>query len=356
MVGTPLSSLGIVGAAVYAIYALYATSSQDYGFRGTRLKLPISSRQAISSDERRAQVAPSMPLTVTKEESRSPVEVSVFAPPRLAARDQFYIQVFLHALEAFQAAEQTATKNEPAAELQGAMPMILPLQANDRIRITLDTDGAIVIGNAVQEFHWSERLEYVAFAVRFPKRIAPRTCRPVVRLFVNGVPTGLLRLKIEVTRETSDEKPSSVVETAHPYRKVFTSYSSQDRLEALRFIQGLKAMHADVFADVLSLRAGQNWASELEKEIRISDAFFLLWSTNAKNSEWVLREVHAALASREASGLPEIVPIILEGPPVVPPPPGLEHIHFYDPLQAIFAAEKTARAVNRDPPSTASTH
>lgn len=60
--------------------------------------------------------------------------------------------------------------------------------------------------------------------------------------------------------------------------------------------------------------------------------FFLFWSTAAKGSEYVMQEVRYAIQRQGADEYadPEIVPVIIEGPPPVPPPPELQHLHFND--------------------------
>ena len=55
-------------------------------------------------------------------------------------------------------------------------------------------------------------------------------------------------------------------------------------------------------------------------------------------------EVDYALRRKGASELnpPEIRPVIIEGPPIVPPPPELVHLHFNDRVQYLIAAERAA--------------
>ncbi|HWT48970.1 MAG TPA: TIR domain-containing protein, partial [Mycobacterium sp.] len=62
------------------------------------------------------------------------------------------------------------------------------------------------------------------------------------------------------------------------------------------------------------------------------DLFLLFWSSAAKKSRWVLKEVNYALERHRGNelALPEILPVIIEGPPPVPPPPELAYLHFND--------------------------
>ena len=70
----------------------------------------------------------------------------------------------------------------------------------------------------------------------------------------------------------------------------------------------------------------------LYTEIDHCDVFFLFWSSAAKKSEWVLKEVDYAMTRNGGNDLarPDILPVIIEGPPPVEPPAKLAHLHFND--------------------------
>jgi len=73
-------------------------------------------------------------------------------------------------------------------------------------------------------------------------------------------------------------------------------------------------------------------ACALDRKIDESDVFFLFWSTAAKRSEWVIKEVRYAIERHGGDEFapPEIVPVLIEGPPPVAPPAELRHLHFND--------------------------
>lgn len=56
----------------------------------------------------------------------------------------------------------------------------------------------------------------------------------------------------------------------------------------------------------------------------------------------MLKEVRYALQRKGGNELspPEIRPVILEGPPIVPPPEDLAHLHFNDRILYLLAAEE----------------
>lgn len=62
------------------------------------------------------------------------------------------------------------------------------------------------------------------------------------------------------------------------------------------------------------------------------DLFVVIWSTNACNSKWVLKESRYALERYNLQGSPDFRPIPVEGPPIPPVPRGLRAYHFNDEL------------------------
>jgi hypothetical protein len=78
-------------------------------------------------------------------------------------------------------------------------------------------------------------------------------------------------------------------------------------------------------------------------KLRECDLFLLFWSKAAKASEWVIKEARYALQRQhgDPEAPPAIHPVILEGPPVEPPPPDVAHLHFNDAL--VYFMEPPAR-------------
>jgi hypothetical protein len=123
----------------------------------------------------------------------------------------------------------------------------------------------------------------------------------------------------------------------------FASYATQDRAEVLRRVQGIEAAGVQVFMDVLSLRAGQDWERRILENIRQNDVFYLFWSVPASRSEWVEKEWRLALKER---GLGYIHPVPLADPVEAPPPPELASRHFND---LILACLRSHAATLRSP-------
>jgi hypothetical protein len=71
----------------------------------------------------------------------------------------------------------------------------------------------------------------------------------------------------------------------------------------------------------------EGFKARLAAEIAARDVFLLFWSRNARASTWVLWEFETA---RVKPGLNAILPMPLEDPKLVPPPPGFEDKHLRD--------------------------
>jgi hypothetical protein len=91
--------------------------------------------------------------------------------------------------------------------------------------------------------------------------------------------------------------------------QVFISYSSRDRVEALKVKALVDELGHDGWMDVFDIRAGSALSAELEQKVKASGALLLLLSPFAVESPWVTDEiVHAREA--QAKGL-LFVPIML---------------------------------------------
>lgn len=89
--------------------------------------------------------------------------------------------------------------------------------------------------------------------------------------------------------------------------KVFISYSTDDFPIVERVRRLLQSEDIEVFVAEYSVEPGERLTSKIEKGIRDSDLFVLLWSRHSKESEWVPQEIGIA----KSQGKP-IIPVVLE--------------------------------------------
>jgi hypothetical protein len=173
---------------------------------------------------------------------------------------------------------------------------------------------------------WTGDISNVTFAAAVSDAATAGPKAGSVFVYAHGLQIARVHFVIEVGSEARE--PSSVGREERPH-SAFASYANADRNEVLARVQGIQkiAPDLDVFLDVVKLRSGQDWASQLKKEIELRDIFYLFWSDNARRSEWVEREWRHALACK---GADFIDPVPLVSPEQVPPPSELASKHFND--------------------------
>lgn len=88
--------------------------------------------------------------------------------------------------------------------------------------------------------------------------------------------------------------------------KIFISYSTKD-LKSVQHVRSLLQSSAiEVFVAEYSIDPGQTLSSEIISAIKSCNLFILLWSENAKTSEWVPQEIGIAKSEKKT-----IMPVVL---------------------------------------------
>ncbi len=265
-----------------------------------------------------------------------PVDCTVFGPPAVAVGNNFLVQVFVHRPEQAETAKNLSKEFDQTAERRGFRSLEAEIRRGSTLRFHLAM-GGLSIDDEVQQITWRGEPESVQFGVAVPCDFAPGTVIGTVTVDQDSVPLGYIKFKLTVTPPAQAVAPSlltAVGEVARLYKKAFISYASPDRNEVLKRVQMLAELRVSFFQDVLGLEPGERWQKALYRHIDESDLFLLFWSTAAKQSKWVLEEVNYALRRKgnDEFAPPEILPVIIEGPPPVPPPAELESLHFNDRL------------------------
>jgi hypothetical protein len=257
---------------------------------------------------------------------------SVFAPPALEPGAVFLVQVFAHLPEHEAQVVTLAREFDEDAQRRGTVRFESPVFEGERLAFELLLPG-LVVDDPVQSMVWIESPQSVQFGVSVPEDFPPGTVIGTVTVSRDSVPIGHLKFKVSVQpRVRVEDRKATEGHHMHRYSRAFISYASADRNEVLKRTQMLARVHIEFFQDLLSLEPGQRWRRELYREIDRCDVFLLFWSSAAKKSKWVLKEVRYAMARNGGDELapPEILPVIIEGPPPVEAPPELAHLHFND--------------------------
>ena len=287
----------------------------------------------------RIQEPPQQP-TITNKDL---VDCSVFSPPAVACGEMFLVQVFVHLPEQAKIAKQHAELFDSDAKQLGVRSLGIPTERGTELTFYLSIPQ-LEMDDSIQQLIWNGKADSVQFGVTVPPNLTQKTVIGTVTVSQNSIPIGHLKFKLSITPPASSNstEPQPIGEAAHLYKKAFVSYSSKDRNEVLKRVQGLAVTGIEVFQDVLNLEPGDRWEKELYRHIDECDLFLLFWSTAAKESKWVLKEALYALERQGKDGLhpPEIIPVIIEGPPLVSPPDELQHLHFNDKLLYLIAMSK----------------
>lgn len=270
------------------------------------------------------------------------VACSVYAPESAAPAEPVQVQVWLHGLEETDAVGQLAVSIDDTAVLRQFSHLGVPVSRGERLRLVLFQRGQEDRAQT-RETSWEGSKTSQQFVVDMPDDLSKGKVFFTLRVFLqreDWLPIGEIVFFIKVASESESGVVQPQGSMSRRYHYAFVSYSSKDRQEVLRRVQMLKIFDQKFFMDVLSLQPGEEWGPALEQHIRDCDLFLLFWSTNARNSEWVLKEVKFALARKngQREAPPMIQPIPLELP-VVPPPLELGHLHVNDSILYLIEPE-----------------
>jgi TIR domain len=277
------------------------------------------------------------------------VDVTVFAPPTARPLSNVIVQVVIHTLDHQAEAHLTALSAEPTAARLASIPLTVQLQRHDLIKVSLEC-GSATVYRPILSFHWNCKVVFFPFEVQLPDEKTDGPIRFKARVSINAVPAGDIIFNIKLSATAVQSLLSPMNEEVHVFRRPFLSYASEDREQVLRAAQLIKALKMECFQDILSLQPGDRWQERLFSEIDKCDLFLLFWSQHARDSEWVISEAeYALLRSKQsiAERRPiEIVPVLLQGPPAIAPPPSLSGIHFDDSLTYIIFAQESLAKIN----------
>ena len=274
--------------------------------------------------------------------SSDPVVCTVFASPVAAPGARILVQAFAHLPEDAANAQAIAMEMDTDARRRMYQSLWAPVPNGSRLDFELQMPG-LTIDNPVQSLVWDRRPEPVPFGVTVPNETQPGAILGTLHVSMNAAPIGCIKFKLQIDPRAAlislDTEPQG--DHAQRYSVAFISYASKDRNEVLERVQMLTAVGIRYFQDVLSLEPGERWAQRLEAGIDDCDLFLLFWSSHAKQSEWVRKEVDYALQRKAGDDLlaPEIRPVLLLERPIAEPWQELAHLHFNDRLLYFMSPE-----------------
>lgn len=258
---------------------------------------------------------------------------TVYAPGQAAPGDGFLVQVFVHLPEQADSLDGLAAGADEDAKRRASAKLQKRIRRGAELAFYLHMPG-LEIDDPSQSCVWEGEPACVQFGVNVPAACKTGSIIATVTVSEKSVPIGHLKFKFKVAGGDAAAAPREPEPAGSMvrYRQAFISYASQDRPEVLKRVQMLNLAKIKFFQDLLTLEPGDVWEKNLYEYIDRSDVFFLFWSTAASESEWVRREVEYAIKAKADEAGPEIVPVIIEGPPPARPPAELSFLHFNDKL------------------------
>jgi hypothetical protein len=272
------------------------------------------------------------PTRSAPAQASAPADATAFAPGKLRRSTPELVRIVVHQPKDLNAVIKAAKKIDPRAEPSPQGMSIGEIALGANIGVALEVRGGACEGG-LQRRAWTGEPVDFSFAVEADPAVKQVVL--LARVFVDDAQIGVLAFTRKVSGPA--KKPHGLGDRARlrRHKRVFLSYSSQDRETVSAIATAYQMAGVQHFWDRASLKSGEEWSPRLRREIDRADLFHLCWSRSAAQSEWVRKEAeHALTRRRKQSGKPEITVQMLDGPPWAPHPPELGDINFDDFVRA----------------------
>jgi hypothetical protein len=307
--------------------------------------------------------------TDTVGEPSDPVDCSVFTRSEVRSSETFEVQVLLHRRDDLIKAARLAQSKEQGVNRRGFASLTASIPRGATVDLFMES-GSFIIQDPVQEVIWEGCPVCIPFTFELPSEPTEGSPKSLLHVSVDGTPVGelefiirvapaLLKISTTIAQPTASNGDGAttcqpVGVSAAAYHRAFISYSRKDFEQASLFAQGLEEHSIDLCMDVKSFEPGDDWADEIDRNIRRADVFYLMWSKNAAESKWVLEEARRAVELSDVNKRqrPRIKPITLhrESPR---PPDFLKRFHFDSAWLAHRAAQTSPIFATSDGAQTA---
>ena len=256
---------------------------------------------------------------------------ALYAPASVEIMRWFKIQVHLYPMEDAGLAREKARAMDGDSEMMVCNPLALKLNLGTRVKVDLTMfDVGVLVQKSTRFLVWNGELTSTVFLAKVTDTSLTSIAGEVT-LSVEDIPVGVLSFVMDVS-----SSPVSIERNklgfGRLYKRAFISYSHFDFQTAATVAAILRAQEIPFFWDKKSLDPGAEFNDVIKKNIDESDVFFLLWSKNAAESDYVNKEYHHALQrvelqKRSGAATLDIKTFSIE--PFAEPPSDLGHYNFY---------------------------
>ena len=327
--GRPVFNVGAPGTAVARGAAQFAWQVLD---SVARLWTPVGERAGVAGPQQSRRAGP-----VIDDD----VRFTVYRPEVLCPGRWALLLVFAHKTTLVVEPGQEpvdplqVVEDRARAQFGGAAPRPAGVDAQQelihgaQLRIVPDLPG-IQCNPREQQFEWWEPVHEARFGLRAGPDLAGTVVRGAVRVWCGPLIFAEVSIAMRIAADSPPTETPAATVPLSPYRKIFASYSHQDRSVVDSFAEAARALGDRYLQDVLTLRAGERWDVRLLELIEDADVFQLFWSRNSMRSPHCRKEWEHALTLRRPLF---IRPVYWEDPlPADPgqelPPATLQVLHF----------------------------
>jgi hypothetical protein len=253
------------------------------------------------------------------------MECSAYTKPKLEKGSWFVLSLWIYQPSQREQARELAKelgRDTPAARSTGhraAKGSRITLSFTPRHLLIQDGSPQVVFERS---FLWQGEPANIDVLVQCPPTYQGDEVFETINILVEGLKVG--EAVIDIT--FAPNKAQSSKTAYRPVESAFASYSHLDTAEVIARLQVVEKLVPGIrlFWDVESLHSGDKWQERLAEEVLNKDVFYLFWSRNAAQSEWVNWEWHCAY---DKKGIDYIDPLPLDQ---TQPPSELESLQFAD--------------------------
>jgi hypothetical protein len=263
---------------------------------------------------------------------QSPVQFSVYCPENVEIGGWYTLLTYAHVPEATSdiqiQANQTLGREVAKQYFRTTGDSTRSISDEAEITVVPELSGCRVNPRQAS-FLWLEDWHTAEF--RFQPTVelegsGPHAAEGRIAFYVGPILVGevMVSLQLLPPGKTTILAQQPRMMTVPGYEAVFVSYSHQDTGIVEELEKAYTVLGMQYLRDIKILRSGEKWNAALLEKIQEADVFQLCWSKAAKNSEYVTKEWHHALAQ----GRPSFIRPVYWENPMPDPPRELADIHF----------------------------
>lgn len=247
------------------------------------------------------------------------VTLQLTAPPKVARSEAFFVNCSVD----FPKADKSKRTREHVDD-KGAL-LRLRLSRGAKVDLELRMrDMEIVEDLRGQSWKGSEMV--LRFPVRAPSSLSPGKVKGAVIVSVDSFPIAKVDYGVRVV-DSDSRLNTPAIPTGEALRlaAIYPCCAPDDREKARRMLERLRMVGVEFDENVLDHDPQYRWDNDIYKSMLKTDAIILFWSSNARDDQWLIKEMAYAV---DMKGNDSIIPVILDQESLNEIPSELADLHF----------------------------